>query len=189
MEEEFLKLIEEVKNCTRCRLCQTRKNVVFGEGFSGSRIMLVGEAPGYWEDLKGKPFVGEAGKFLDKLLSLAGISRNMVYITNVVKCRPPGNREPKPDEIEACMFYLEKQLNFIQPKIVCTLGNVASNFFLKKYGLPVYPMGKIRGKIFDVNQLKIVPLYHPATALYKPSMKKVLEEDWLKLKKEFSILI
>ncbi|MCX8175704.1 MAG: uracil-DNA glycosylase, partial [Candidatus Bathyarchaeota archaeon] len=116
MEEELLKLIEAVKNCTRCRLYQTRKNVVVGEGFSGSRIMLVCEAPGYWGDLKGKPFVGEAGKFLDKLLSLAGINRNMVYITNVVKCHPPGNREPKPDEVEACKFYLEKQLSIIQPK-------------------------------------------------------------------------
>ena len=189
MKEEFLKLIEEVKNCTKCRLHQTRKNVVVGEGSTESRVMLVGEAPGYWEDLKGKPFVGEAGKLLDKLLSLAGISRSLVYITNVVKCRPPGNREPKPDEIESCKVYLEKQLNLIQPKIVCTLGNVATSYFLRKYSLPVYPMGKIHGKIFDVDQLKIIPLYHPATALYKPPMKKVLEEDWLKLKNEISSLI
>jgi len=185
-EEEFLKLVEEVKKCSKCRLYKTRKNVVVGDGPINSLIMLVGEAPGYWEDQQGKPFVGAAGKFLNKLLDLAGLDRGKVYITNVVKCRPPGNREPKPDEIEACKPYLDKQLNLIQPKIVCALGNFATSYLLQKYGFPIQSMGKIHGKIFETKNLKIIPLYHPATALYKPPMKKVLEEDWktigLKLK-------
>ncbi|RLG91693.1 MAG: uracil-DNA glycosylase [Candidatus Hecatellales archaeon] len=181
-KERLLKLAEEAKNCVRCRLYKTRKNVVFGDGPLDSPIMLIGEAPGYWEDLKGKPFVGAAGKFLDKLLALAGLDRGKVYITNVVKCRPPGNREPKPDEVEACRPYLEEQINLIKPKIICTLGNVASTYLLQKFGFRVQPMGRIHGKVFEVNQLKIIPLYHPATALYKPPIKTVLEEDWMLLK-------
>ena len=177
-EERLLKLVEEAKKCVKCRLHKTRTNVVVGEGPLNSLIMLVGEAPGYWEDKQGKPFVGAAGKLLDKLLALAGLDRSKVYITNVVKCRPPGNREPKPDEIEACKGYLDEQISLIKPKIICTLGNVASAYLLQKFGFQFQPMVRIHGKVFEVNQLKIIPLYHPATALYKPPIKKVLEEDW-----------
>ncbi|RLI05925.1 uracil-DNA glycosylase [Candidatus Bathyarchaeota archaeon] len=181
VEEEFLRLTEEVKRCTKCDLHESRKNVVVGEGPTNALVMLVGEAPGYWEDLQGKPFVGAAGKFLDKLLVIAGLSRKDVYITNVVKCRPPGNREPKPEEIKACVGYLNKQISLIKPKIICALGNFAASYLLGKFGFNFQSMGKVHGETFEVNQLKIIPLYHPATALYKPPMRKVLEEDWKKV--------
>lgn len=174
----LVKLVEEAKKCVKCKLYKTRTNVVVGEGPLNSLIMLVGEAPGYWEDKQGRPFVGAAGKFLDKLLSFAGLNRGKVYITNIVKCRPPKNREPKPDEIEACKSYLDRQITLIKPKIICALGNVASTCLLQKFGFQAQPMGKIHGKVFETNQLKIIPLHHPATVLYKPSLKKVLEEDW-----------
>jgi DNA polymerase len=187
-KEELLKLEREVENCERCDLHKTRTHVVFGDGSAEARIMLIGEAPGYWEDQKGKPFVGDAGKFLDELITIAGLKRNEIYIANILKCRPPGNREPKPEEIRACTPFLNKQIEIINPKIICTLGNYAASYILEKHGLKAESMGKMHGRVFKVSnllfQLKIIPMYHPATALYKPYMREILRKDWELVKKE-----
>ncbi|MDI6826463.1 MAG: type-4 uracil-DNA glycosylase [Candidatus Aenigmarchaeota archaeon] len=187
-KEDLLVLKKEVETCTRCDLHKTRTNVVFGEGSANARIMLCGEAPGYWEDQKGRPFVGNAGKFLDELLSIAGLKREEVFIANILKCRPPGNREPRPEEIELCTSFLNKQIKIIKPRIICTLGNYATSYILEKYGFKSDSMGKIHGKVFRVSnlstQLKIIPMYHPATALYKPYMKEVIKRDWKLIKEE-----
>ena len=185
--EELIKEIErEIKNCRKCDLFKNRTNPVPGSGSYKSKIMLIGEAPGYWEDKKGEPFVGKAGKFLDELLLLIGRRREEVFITNVVKCRPPNNREPTEEEVKACTPYLDRQIEIIKPKIIVTLGNVATTYIFKKFGLKVESISRIHGKVFEVSTLlgkiKIIPMYHPATALYNPRMKDVLREDWKKLR-------
>ena len=185
MEEvrlEFEKLRVEVENCKRCPLHKNRRKPVLGEGPIESQIMLIGEAPGYWEDVQGKPFVGAAGKLLNELLASAGLSRSQVYITNVVKCRPPGNRDPKPSEVEACSPYLERQLNLLKPKIICTIGNHAAVKILSMFGFEPKPISQIHGKIFRASSLfgeiVIVPMFHPASALYRPPMRETLFRDW-----------
>jgi DNA polymerase len=179
---EFEKLKVEVENCRRCPLHKNRRNPVLGDGPLESQVMLIGEAPGYWEDVQGKPFVGAAGKLLNELLASAGLSRSQVYITNVVKCRPPGNRDPKPAEIEACSPYLERQLNIIRPKIICTLGNHAAAKILPMFGFKIKPISQIHGKIFRSSSLfgemAIIPMFHPASALYRPPVKEILFKDW-----------
>ena len=176
----------KVEKCQRCLLYKTRTNVVFGSGSVTAELMLIGEAPGYWEDKKGEPFVGRAGKFLDELLETIKLKREEVFITNILKCRPPKNREPTQEEIKACTPYLERQLAIIKPKIIITLGNVATSYILQKFGFKPQSISRVRGKVFRVSnlfyQLKIIPMYHPATALYNPRMKEVLREDWKKIK-------
>ncbi|MBO3842392.1 MAG: uracil-DNA glycosylase [Candidatus Brockarchaeota archaeon] len=185
--EEFEEALKEALNCRRCRLSGSRTRVVFGEGDLKTSVMLVGEAPGFNEDREGKPFVGQAGKFLnEKLLKAAGLERSSVYVTNVVKCRPPGNREPADDEVEACFPYLSAQIRLIRPKVIVTLGNVATNTLFRKFNIKPAPMGSIHGKVFNVNTLsygsfKIIPSYHPASALYNPGMSEVMIEDWFKI--------
>lgn len=182
LEEELEKLRVEVENCKRCPLHRGRSRVVLGDGPPTTKIMLVGEAPGYWEDKQGKPFVGAAGKFLNELLASAGLGRGQVYITNVVKCRPPGNRDPRPEEEEACSPYLERQLNLLRPRLICTLGSHATRWILAFFGLTPQPITKVHGKIFTAEgwngSVSIVPLFHPASALYKPPMRKLQFEDW-----------
>jgi len=194
-EERMEDIKKEVLSCKKCSLYKTRKNPVIGEGSLEAKIMLVGEAPGYWEDTKGRPFVGKAGKILDELLESIGIKRKDVFICNVLKCRPvtPNleNRAPAPEEIKACTPYLEKQIEIIKPEIICTLGNYSTAFIFEKYGLKgkIEGISKIHGKTFEVKTLfssiKIIPLYHPAVATYNPSMKEVLKEDF-KVLKEFT---
>jgi uracil-DNA glycosylase family 4 len=171
----------QVAGCTRCRLAQGRTQVVFGVGDPHADLMFVGEAPGFHEDKQGYPFVGQAGKLLDNLLAGIGLERGNVYIANVLKCRPPGNRDPAPDEIQACESHLFRQIELIQPRVVATLGNFATKLLSGK------PTGITR--VHSVEQevtlggsrVLLYPLYHPAAALYTPAMLKVLEEDFRRL--------
>ncbi|HET8652797.1 MAG TPA: uracil-DNA glycosylase [Gaiellaceae bacterium] len=172
---------DQVSGCTRCRLAQGRTQVVFGVGNPAADLMFVGEAPGFHEDKQGVPFVGQAGKLLDKLLAGIGLVRSEVYIANVLKCRPPGNRDPQPDEIESCEPHLFRQIELIQPRVVATLGNFATKLLSGK------PTGitRVHGQEQEVtlggNRVLLYPLYHPAAALYTPAMLKVLQEDFRRI--------
>jgi DNA polymerase len=171
-------LYEEMRDCQKCSLCQGRTNLVFGAGNEKAEIVFVGEAPGYYEDKEGKPFVGQAGKVLDKLLDSIGLKREDVYIANVLKCRPPENRDPLPEEIQTCKPYLFKQIEIIKPRVVCTLGNFATQTILeKKVGIT-----KVRGKPLEVKNFFIFPLFHPAAALHQNWVLEPLKEDFRKLK-------
>ncbi|NJE09220.1 uracil-DNA glycosylase [Thermococcus sp. M39] len=185
-EELMKKLEEKIKNCTKCPLGMLRTNAVPGSGSYDAKIMFVGEAPGYWEDQKGLPFVGRAGKVLDELLAEIGLKREDVYITNIVKCRPPNNRDPTEDEIKACCPYLDRQIDIIRPKVIVPLGRHSMSYILKKFGFEVEPISKIHGKTFEARTLFgkiiIMPMYHPAVALYKPQLKEELRKDFKKLK-------
>ena len=181
MSELLTAYKDETLGCTRCPLASTRTQVVFGSGDSNAEVMFVGEAPGYHEDQQGVPFVGQAGQLLEKLLNGIGLTRADVYIANVLKCRPPGNRDPQPEEIEACESHLFRQIELIRPTLVATLGNFATKLLSGK------PAGitRVHGAEQDVsvggNRVLLYPLYHPAAALYTPAMLKVLEEDFARL--------
>lgn len=172
-----------VHSCQRCALWRTRTNPVVGEGSLTAQLMFIGEAPGYLEDQQGRPFVGKAGKVLEELLASIGLHRSEVYIANVLKCRPPGNRDPLPAEIETCTPFLDAQLELIQPEVIATLGNFSLTYIFEKFGLPAKKdkISKIHGKVFTVRTITgvrtIVPLYHPAVAVYNPGMKQPLLED------------
>jgi uracil-DNA glycosylase len=171
----------EASACTRCRLHQGRTTVVFGSGDPNADLMFVGEAPGFHEDQQGVPFVGQAGKLLDRLLEGIGLTRADVFVANVLKCRPPGNRDPQPDEIEQCEPYLFRQIELIRPKLIGTLGNFATKLLSGK------PTGitRVHGAEQDVTlggfRVRLYPIYHPAAALYTPAMLKVLEEDFARI--------
>jgi uracil-DNA glycosylase len=172
---------DETLGCTRCPLAATRTQVVFGSGNPHAELMFVGEAPGFHEDQQGVPFVGQAGKLLERLLNGIGLSRTDVYIANTLKCRPPGNRDPHPEEIEACESHLFHQIELIQPTLVATLGNFATKLLSGK------PTGitRVHGVEQEVtlggNRVMLYPLFHPAAALYTPSMQKVLEQDFSRI--------
>jgi uracil-DNA glycosylase len=172
---------EDTAECTRCALAQGRTQVVFGSGSPDAELMFVGEAPGFHEDQQGIPFVGQAGKLLDKLLGGIGMTRADVFVVNVLKCRPPGNRDPLPEEIAACEPHLFRQIELIQPQLVATLGNFATKLLSGK------PAGitKVHGYEQEVTlgsrTVLLYPLFHPAAALYTPSMLKVLEEDFARI--------
>jgi len=168
--------------CKLCGLCDTRKQVVFGTGRARTRVMFIGEAPGADEDAQGVPFVGRAGKLLDKIIDAVGFDRDELYIANILKCRPPNNRDPLPGEIEACTPYLEKQVALIQPKIICTLGKFAGQFIT---GQPKATMGAMRGKIAYYGDIMVLPIYHPAALLRNPNLKKTVWEDVQILRKEY----
>jgi uracil-DNA glycosylase len=174
-------IAREASGCTRCRLAEGRTQVVFGVGNPDAELMFVGEAPGFHEDKQGYPFVGQAGKLLDKLLAGIGLTRADVYIANVIKCRPPGNRDPMPDEIEQCEGYLFRQIEAIEPKLVATLGNFATKLLSgKQLGIT-----RVHGQEQEVTlggrRALLYPLYHPAAALYTPRMLEVLEEDFRRI--------
>jgi DNA polymerase len=170
-----------VAGCTRCRLAQGRTQVVFGSGNAHADLMFVGEAPGFHEDKQGVPFVGQAGKLLDTLLARIGLARADVFVANVLKCRPPGNRDPQPDEIEACESHLFRQIELIEPRIVATLGNFATKLLSgRQLGITRVHGQEQETKIGGRNVL-LYPLYHPAAALYTPAMLKVLESDFARL--------
>ncbi|MGH2973075.1 MAG: uracil-DNA glycosylase [Gaiellaceae bacterium] len=179
--DDLLAFAESVAGCTRCRLAQGRTQVVFGAGNPRADLMFVGEAPGFHEDKQGLPFVGQAGKLLDKLLAGIGMSRQDVFVANVIKCRPPGNRDPQPDEIEACESHLFRQIELIEPTIVATLGNFATKLLSGR------PLGitRVHGQEQETTlggrSVVLYPLYHPAAALYTPAMLKVLESDFARL--------
>jgi uracil-DNA glycosylase len=170
-----------VAACTKCRLSQGRTQVVFGSGNPHADLMFVGEAPGFHEDKQGLPFVGQAGKLLDSLLAEIGLARAQVYIANVLKCRPPGNRDPQPDEIEACETHLFKQVELIQPRVICTLGNFATKLLTgQPYGITRVRGRAQRHRIAGV-ELQLYPIFHPAAALYTPAMLNTLREDFGRL--------
>jgi uracil-DNA glycosylase family 4 len=171
----------EVAGCTKCRLAEGRTQVVFGVGDPSADLMFVGEAPGFHEDQQGKPFVGQAGKLLDKLLAGIGLERDQVYVANVLKCRPPGNRDPQPDEIEACEAHLFRQISMIEPKVVATLGNFATKLLSGKPTGITRVHGAEQEATLGGRSVLLYPLYHPAAALYTPAMLKVLEADFARL--------
>jgi DNA polymerase len=168
----------EVVVCPKCELARTRTKAVPGEGNANARVMLIGEGPGWHEDQQGRPFVGAAGKFLNELLGLAGLNREDVFITNVVKCRPPGNRDPMPDEIAACAPYLDRQIAAIDPDVVVTLGRYSMSRWF-----PGEKISKIHGQPRKDGRRLIVPMYHPAAALHQGALKAVIQEDFTKLPK------
>jgi DNA polymerase len=179
--EPMLEIEEKVRNCTDCNLCKLRKNAVPGYGNYHARIMFVGEGPGKDEDLQGKPFVGAAGKYLTQLLSSIGMDREDVFITNVVKCRPPDNRDPLPEEVNACFKYLDAQLKLIKPYLLVTLGRHSMARFLPGFRISdIHGQAKRVTGIFSEKQV-IFPLYHPAAALYNPNLRATLEADIKKL--------
>jgi uracil-DNA glycosylase len=178
---ELAVLADSVAGCTKCRLAQSRTQVVFGSGHPDADLMFVGEAPGFHEDKQGIPFVGQAGKLLDRLLAGIGLTRQDVFVANVLKCRPPGNRDPQPDEIQACESHLWRQIELVQPKVVATLGNFATKLLS---GRPV-GITRVHGReqeaVLGGSRVLLYPLYHPAAALYTPRMLEVLESDFGRL--------
>jgi DNA polymerase len=183
-------LENDIKNCTRCILYRYRKNAVPGEGSRSSKVMLIGEAPGATEDEMGRPFVGAAGRLLTLTLESMGIHREEVYITNVVKCRPPQNREPRDEEIESCSIYLESQILLLKPRIIVTLGNIAGKKVFSLASMTWSSVMKMRGKVYRYSLLGldvyVVPTIHPAAALYNPSMRLILLNDLKQLKELLS---
>lgn len=170
---------EELGDCTRCPLSHTRKNLVFGEGSNRARLVFVGEAPGEEEDNQGRPFVGRAGQLLAKIINAMGLKRQEVYICNILKCRPPGNRNPKEEEITTCEPFLVKQLEAINPEVICALGTFAAKTLLRTEA----PISSIRGKFHDYHGRKLMPTYHPAYLLRNPDAKKLVWEDVQKIMK------
>jgi DNA polymerase len=188
-EKELIILKKEIEGCRKCDLWKTRTNIVFGEGDVDARIMMVSEAPGYNEDKTGRPFCGAAGKVLDELLESINLKREKVYICNLLKGRPPNNRDPKPEEIRVCTPYLERQIEIINPKVICPLGRYSMQFLMEKFGLKeqIQPISKIHGKVFEVKtlfqEIKLIPFYHPATVTYNANMKEILKKDFQVLNK------
>jgi uracil-DNA glycosylase len=172
---------EETSSCTRCALSQGRTQVVFGSGSPSADLMFVGEAPGFHEDQQGVPFVGQAGKLLDSLLGGIGLTRADVFVANVLKCRPPGNRDPMPEEIASCEPHLFRQIELIEPKLVATLGNFATKLLSGKPAGITRVHGYEQEVTLGARTVTLFPLYHPAAALYTPSMLKVLEEDFARI--------
>ena len=171
----------ETASCTRCRLAEGRTQVVFGAGNPRADLMFVGEAPGFHEDKQGIPFVGQAGKLLDKLLAGVGLWRDDVYIANVLKCRPPGNRDPQPDEIESCEPHLFRQIELIEPKVIATLGNFATKLLSGRPLGITRVHGQEQALTIAGRGVLLYPIYHPAAALYTPAMLQVLEADFARL--------
>ncbi len=171
-KSELAAVAKEASSCTKCRLCYGRTNAVPGEGLANARILLIGEAPGRNEDKTGRPFVGQAGRLLERALSSAGLRREEVFITSVVKCRPPGNRTPKPDEIEACRSYLDRQVDALSPSIIVALGRVAVKEVAGSKG------NLVRGQAGVFRGVSVYSTYHPAAALHgRPELFKALVED------------
>lgn len=183
----------EVKICRKCTLWKKRTNAVPGEGNINTSVMFVGEAPGYWEDVKGRPFVGAAGKLLEEMLSNIGLHRADIYITNIVKCRPPNNRDPLPLEINTCSPYLDRQIKIIKPKLIATLGRHATSHIFHKADLEVEGITKIRGRIYDAILLgfqpRVIPMFHPAAALYNAKYRDAIENDFRLLNLELQKLV
>lgn len=175
--EDILKEVaEQAANCTRCKLHYSRNKSVPGYGSAHTSIMFIGEGPGFNENVQGLPFVGQAGKLLDELLGEANLTREDVFITNVVKCRPPSNRDPLVEELEACKHYLDRQIAAINPDVIVTLGRISMGYFIKNGKI-----SSIHGRPFWSNGRMAVPMYHPAAALHQPSLRSVIKEDFSRL--------
>jgi len=180
--KETLKTIQsDLGDCRRCKLSNTRKNIVFGKGDPRARLVFVGEGPGFDEDVSGEPFVGAAGQLLTKIIQAIKLTREQIYICNIIKCRPPGNRNPEPDEIERCFPFIERQIAVIKPDFICTLGTFASQTLLETKK----PISRLRGRFYDFMGIKLIPTYHPAYLLRNPDKKRDVWEDMKKLMKEY----
>lgn len=175
-EQVLQEVAEQVRVCTDCKLHHSRKNAVPGEGPPDADLMFIGEGPGFHENEQGRPFVGAAGKFLEELLASIDLTREQVFICNVVKCRPPGNRDPQEQEIDACSKYLDRQIQAVNPKVIVTLGR----FSMARY-FPDAKISAIHGQARVVNGRLVVPFYHPAAALHQPSLRRVVEQDFAML--------
>src|SRR5512141_179516 len=173
---ELTDMYEQIRVCPKCDLAKSRTNAVPGEGPEDAEIMFIGEGPGFHEDRLGRPFVGAAGQYLDELLGMIGMDRKQVYITNMVKCRPPQNRDPQPDEMEACRPYLDCQIELIKPKVIITI----SRFAMARW-FPDRKISEIHGKPKRFGNLVVIPMYHPAAALRQQSLKATLEADFKKV--------
>ena len=186
-------LHEKILTCALCPLSENRHKAVPGEGPTDAKIMLIGEGPGRQEDLEGRPFVGRAGKFLEECLQSIDLKREQVFITNIVKCRPTesaGNwardRKPTTEEIAACKPYLDKQIELLRPDVICTLGDTAKSQVFKRFGLEEDTIGHVHGRLFLAGNLRVVPLYHPAAALYDNSLRQIIMIDFQGLRRELS---
>jgi len=175
-EENLHQLAREISICTRCALHESRKQAVPGDGPADAEIMFIGEGPGFHENEQGHPFVGASGKFLDQLLAQAGLTREEVFIANVVKCRPPGNRDPLPEELSACNAFLEAQIQIIRPSIIVTLGRFSMNKFF-----PAAKISAVHGQMKQVDGRFVIPMFHPAAALHQPTLKPSILGDFAKL--------
>jgi len=186
--KELQEIASKIKSCQLCPLYQQATNSVSGQGNSGAQIVFIGEAPGYWEDQKGIPFCGASGNLLDKLLKEINLERNQVFITNILKHRPPNNRDPQPPEIEACTPYLKEQLLIIEPKIIITLGRFAMNYFI-----PNVYISKTHGQLKKINwqnlELALYPLYHPAAAFRRGEVMNQMKTDFLKIPQIISEIV
>ena len=185
--EQMNQITSEARSCLNCALGDHRKNVVLGSGSLDASIVMIGEAPGRKEDESGLPFVGSAGKLLDGLLESSGLSREDIFIGNILKCRPPGNRRPKKAEVGVCESYLTRQLEIIKPKVIAPMGNSALAYFQSKYGLGDEVIGDAHGKVFEIEtswgKVQLVPLYHPAAAIYRRQLLGDLEKDMKRVAK------
>ena len=173
----------DLGDCRRCRLSEGRKNIVFGAGNPDARLIFVGEGPGYEEDQKGEPFVGAAGQLLTRIVEAMKLTRDQVYICNIVKCRPPGNRNPMPDEIEACSPFLRRQISAIKPDFICALGTFAAQTLLETS----VPISKLKGRFHEYMGIQVLPTYHPAYLLRNPGKKRDVWEDMQKLMKALNL--
>ncbi len=177
-------IVKEIVECKRCDLCKYRRKPVPGEGDLNAKVMFIGEAPGRQEDLAGRPFVGQAGKLLDEMLGIAGLKREEVFITNVVKCRPPNNRDPRDEEVEACSIHTNAIIRLIKPAVIVTLGNHSGKYVLQKLsGIRWRGVTRMRGNAYRVSvsgvgNVVVIPTYHPAAALYNPRIRPILESDF-----------
>jgi DNA polymerase len=171
----------DLGECVRCKLCRSRTRIVFGQGSPQARLLFVGEGPGQEEDLAGEPFVGAAGQLLTRIIEAIRLKRPEVYIANVVKCRPPGNRTPEPDEIATCAPFLRRQIAAIRPLFICTLGSCAAQTLLGTTA----PISRLRGRMYDYDGLRLLPTFHPAYLLRNPEKKREVWEDMKRLMKEF----
>ena len=176
-------IYQDLAGCSRCDLMRSRNNIVFGSGNPKAELVFVGEGPGFEEDRQGEPFVGPAGQLLTKIIAAIGLKRDQVYICNIIKCRPPGNRNPEPDEVAACSPFLRRQLNAIGPKYVCALGKFAAQTLLET----TEPISRLRGRLHTQSGLRVIPTYHPAYLLRNPDKKRDVWEDMKLLMKEMGL--
>ena len=183
----FPETLEDIRSdlgeCRRCGLSESRKNIVFGSGNPHAKLVFIGEGPGYEEDQQGQPFVGAAGRLLTKIIEAIKLTRNQVYICNIIKCRPPGNRNPMPDEIKVCSPFLKRQIAAIKPDFICTLGSFASQTLLETKA----PISKLRGIFYDYMGIQVMPTFHPAFLLRNPEKKRNVWEDMKKLMKALGV--
>jgi DNA polymerase len=179
--EDLVALYKQARGCTLCPLCQSRTQVVFGSGNADADLMFVGEAPGFHEDQQGIPFVGRAGQLLNQLLEEQGLARDDVFIANTLKCRPPENRDPQPDEIETCRPYLERQVALIEPRVICTLGNFATKLLTGSPQGITRVHGEPQERELGGRTVQLFPIFHPAAGLRTPRVKEQLREDFAKL--------